>query len=61
MSGSTTACQERTHARMQHEHGHGDITMGFPQCPNCGSYDVLRQTHITKVYFTCRRCGTVFS
>ena len=44
----------------------GTITLvqkhrGAPQCPTCGSYDVMRQTHITRVYYTCRRCGTVFN
>lgn len=34
---------------------------GIPKCPACGSYDIARQTHITRVVFTCRRCGFIFT
>jgi hypothetical protein len=35
--------------------------LGYKQCPTCGSWDTTRHTQSFRVWFTCDRCGAVFS
>ncbi|MGA0971661.1 MAG: hypothetical protein ACO3U0_10285 [Ilumatobacteraceae bacterium] len=37
------------------------VLANFPRCPVCGSYDVQRHAENFKVWFSCRRCGKIFT
>ena len=34
---------------------------GYPRCTVCSSWDVKRHVEGFRVWFTCNRCGAVFS
>ena len=34
---------------------------GYKKCPVCGSYETTRHAEHFRVWFTCNRCGAVFS
>lgn len=46
--------------RRQQWRGHR-VLANFPRCPVCGSYDVQRHAENFKVWFSCRRCGKIFT
>lgn len=37
------------------------VASGYKKCPVCGSYETTRHAEHFRVWFTCNRCGAVFS